>query len=134
MRVFRLEKSIQIGAKLQLVGPWTAACYDASLEEVTWRYKSTLPGPIPEPKEDGIVGFHNGLVCGMYNERGIISWCRWKDVTEALEEVGFVINEYEVPDNKLKLGKTQCAWHPDNAVLIGRVTHTEFISKVRDIF
>lgn len=133
MRVYRLEKRIQVGVIDRLMGPWVAACYQRDLESVTWRYKDTLPGPCPEPREDGIKGFveNSDQVCGWYNERGIISWCRWKDVTDALQAVGFAINVYEVPDDKVMLGKTQCVWVPKHATLIGPVSWQEMVDAIR---
>lgn len=132
MRVFRLEKLVSVGRQEKLIGPWTASCYQKDLDDVTWRYKVTLPGPCPEPHEDGIKGFVSNFdqVCGWYNRMGIISWCRWKDVTEALQAVGFMLNVYDVPDDKVLLGKTQCVWIPKYATLIGSITYDDMIDQL----
>ena len=132
MLVYRLERPMQIGAVLRMIGPWIAACYDPSLEAVTWRYKRKLPGSCPEPKEDGILGFvdNSDHVCGWYDREGIYNWCRWEDDTEALEEVGFKINQYEVPDDRILFGKTQCVWSELDATLIKSVSWQEMVDAI----
>lgn len=133
MKVYRLEKPIEVGGRMRLLGPWIAACYQKDLEPVTWRYKHTLPGPCPEPHEDDIKGFveNSEQICGWYNDRGIVSWCRWKDVTEALQAVGFTISVYDVPHDKVLLGRTQCVWWRKDGVLVGTVNWNEMVDAIR---
>lgn len=132
MLVYRLEKPIEVGGSTVLVGPWVAACYEKELENVTWRYKRNLPGRCPEPKEDGISGFvaNSDQVCGWYSYEGIYNWCRWKDDTEALQAVGFSINVYEVPEDKVLLGKTQCVWVSKYATLVKSVDWQEMVDTI----
>lgn len=132
MLVYRLEKIISVGLSEMSMGPWVAACYQRDLEEVTWRYKRKLPGHCPEPEADGISGYmpHSEHVCGWYNEAGIMNWCRWRDDTEALQAVGFKINVYDVPDDKVMLGETQCVWSRPDATFLKSVDWQEMVDEI----
>lgn len=125
MLVYRLEIPIEIGHRIQLIGPWTAAVWRKDLESLTWRYKDTLPGPIPEPQEDGISGFNSAYVCGWSTLRGFMTWSRWKDVTDGLLVAGFKLSQYEVPDKEVKVGKTQVCWSPVDATFVRHMDYDE---------
>lgn len=126
--VYRFEIDIEVGREQRTFGPFTAACYDSSLENVTWRYKRELSGMVPEPEEDGINISISGtnIVCGFLIEcRQLTTWLPWRETWDLLAERGFRIAHYIVPASKLYVGKTQVCWHPENAVLQQTLTYDQ---------
>jgi len=113
VEVVRLEVQVKIGETREYVGPWSAPCYDTTLESICWRYKRELRGYPPEPREDGIPLELTGtnVLCGFDSEcPNHYVWVPFKDTWEEMKELGFRFAVYSVPNNKLMRGKSQVCW------------------------
>lgn len=116
VRIYRMEKPIWNGEAT--CGPWGIGIHEPELENLSWKYKRELR-EIPEPEDEGIP-FHHGLLCGLLLDlRHIQTWCPYLDTWDALYEAGFRLNIYEVPGDQVYCGRTQVAFYPRNAKLVG---------------
>jgi len=116
VRIYRMEKPIWDGE--DTCGPWHIGIHEPELENLSWKYKRELR-EIPEPEDEGIP-FHHGLLCGLLlDRRHVQTWCPYLDTWDALYEAGFRLNIYEVPGNQVYCGRTQVAFYPQKAKLVG---------------
>ena len=117
--VYRIEITIR-GIS---VGPFNAHVHDPSLTDLVHRYKDSLDWEyVKEPKDDGISGFHSGLVCGFVNCEQFFIWCNGRFSINDLLEAGFNINQYSIPEEELLVGDTQVAFRLMNRTPV--TTHT----------
>jgi hypothetical protein len=93
------------------VGPFNAHVYRESLTKLIHSYKDSLDWEfVKEPKDDGISGFHSGLVCGFVDCEQFFIWCNGRFAVNDLLEAGFKINQYLIPEEELLVGRTQVAF------------------------
>lgn len=128
--VYRIETDIIVGGDECTFGPFTACCYDPSLERACWRYMDTLRSAPPEPHIDGISMRGDDVVFGFtMSDRAWMTWMPFRDVWEFMSAAGFKIRVYSVCITKMQVGKTQVAWSPRHATRIGELTYDELIEK-----
>lgn len=124
--VYRMEIFDELHGERVGRGIWNASIYFPELEPLTWKYKRELRGPICEPEEEGIP-FSHGMFCAILEDDDhMCAWLPWLDTWEALYTRGMRLNEYQVPDNKLYVGKTQVCYWPEYAQFVREVDFAEF--------
>lgn len=132
VEVYRIEALVDVGATQRWIGPFTAHCYDKSLERQFLDYTRNLSSAPPEPRDDGIPT-HNGLAFAFSNIIQLFIWyppkCFW-----ALDKTRFVLNKYEVQPNGCYRGEHQDAFYPGYAKLIGPVQYHDLIDHLESQF
>lgn len=124
--VYRMEIFEESRGERISRGIWNASIYFPELEPLTWKYKREIHGPIREPEEEGIP-FSHGMFCAILEDHNhMCTWLPWLDTWEALYDRGMRLNEYQVPDNKLYVGKTQVCYWPEYAQFVREVDFAEF--------
>lgn len=132
MRAFRLERPVKMGDSTEMYGPFTACCHDKTLTRAFNVYTHHVRGSIKTPDEDGIK-FHYGLVCGFTDYMQFTTWVP-RFAMPVLEESGFQLNEYEIPDDKVRVGETQVCWHPDDATHVRSYSYDELAEVLEELF
>lgn len=118
VKVYRWEKLIGD----RYIGPLSAHHYSDcdDLELADRAIRKGLKGKLDVNKD--IPKFHVGMLCCTDSFEQLNKWVDIRAATICLT-VGFEIGVYEVPKDKLLVGKQQSAFHPDNAKRLGSANY-----------
>lgn len=122
--VFRIFVPIEIGGRISEYGPLSAYHYSDQYKDINdlVRDRMTCITDIC----DEVDNFHSGMVCGFLDD---MSRDMWFDILVCvrLEEAGFKVGKYSVPDSSLLRGEYQVAYHPDSVKHKEVMTISEYI-------
>lgn len=132
MIVFRIEVERKQGPFTS--GPFTADCYwsaDPAIVRACSVYRRSVINPVDKEPRRGIP---HSYVYGCKSATQLLQeWIPCKMVYQELLKAGFMVNKYEVPDDKVILMEPyQLAFHWADAKLLGSVNpYQEHIKEIQ---